>query len=342
MENRLKKKDSFDERKFIEECKRWPSIVCIIDEFPAFIQQLSYGRGNKKSSAVIEDLLARARKVKIHLVLTAQDTTKAGTGIKNTNLAAGIAFRCTNWHTSKVIIGESDAVNLFGKGAMYFRCDQYEGLRRLQGSFMPTEEIIDMLDAMDFSQISAGKQYDEVQLGSETLFENTQLGSSLITCDTEIEADLDKQRFIEIVMWMRDDKKEKISNKQLKDKFEMGYDRANRFLQMLEDAGIISEQKKGTKLPRTVNQDKLEEFLNSHRYTSDVTEDASNQGLDLFDIPTDTESAQDHDIEVPDRPSDAQERLLSPAVSQSKQPKSNFSNITRMSDRKKFRKKPFH
>ena len=70
-----------------------------------------------------EDLLARARKVKIHLVLAAQDTTKDGIGIKNTNLAAGIAFRCTNWHTSKVIIGESDAVNLYGKGAMYFRCD---------------------------------------------------------------------------------------------------------------------------------------------------------------------------------------------------------------------------
>ena len=121
-----------------------------------------------------------------------------------------------------------------------------------------------MLDTMDFSQSSAGKQYDEVHLGSETLLENTRLGSSLVTCDTEIEADLDKQRFIEIVMWIRDDKKEKISNKQLKDKFEMGYDRANRFLQMLEDAGIISEQKKGTKLPRTVNQDKLEEFLNSH------------------------------------------------------------------------------
>ena len=114
-----------------------------------------------------------------------------------------------------------------------------------------------MLDTMDFSQSSAGKQYDEVHLGSETLLENTRLGSSLVTCDTEIEADLDKQRFIEIVMWIRDDKKEKISNKQLKDKFEMEYDRANRFLQMLEDAGIISGQKKGTKLPRTVNQDKL-------------------------------------------------------------------------------------
>lgn len=164
MENRLKEKDLLDERDFIEQFKRWPSIICIIDEFPAFIQRLTDGKGNKKSSAVIEDLLARARKVKIHLVLAAQDTTKDGIGIKNTNLAAGIAFKCTNWHTSKSIIGESYATELFGQGSMYFRYDQY-GLRKLQGSFMPTEEIMDMLDTMEFSQSSAGKQYDEVHLG---------------------------------------------------------------------------------------------------------------------------------------------------------------------------------
>ena len=252
-----------------------------------FIQGLTNGRGNRKSSAVIEDLLARARKVKIHLVLAAQDTTKDGIGIKNTNLAAGIAFRCTNWHTSKVIIGESDAVNLYGKGAMYFRC-HHEGLRRVQGSFMPTEEIMSMLHTMNFSQCSVGHRYDDVKLRNGTLQGGAQSGTSPTTCDSGIEVDPDKQCFVEI----RDDKKEKISNKQLKDKFEMGYDRANRFLQMLEDAGIISPQKKGTKLPRTVNLDKVEEFLNSHGYTGDAAEATSNQISDSSDIPTDVESTQ--------------------------------------------------
>lgn len=342
MESRLKAKDSFDERAFIVQFKRWPSIICIIDEFPAFIQRLTDGKGNKKSSAVIEDLLARARKVKIHLVLAAQDTTKDAIGIKNTNLAAGIAFKCTNWHTSKVIIGESDAMNLSGQGAMYFRCYQHEGLRRLQGSFMPPEEIIDRLDAMDFAQNSDGKQYDEIHLRNETLLENTRLESSLVICDSEIEADLDKQRFIGIVMWIRDDKKEKISNKQLKDKFEMGYDRANRFLQMLEDAGIISEQKKGTKLPRTVNQDKLEEFLNSHGDTGDAAEAASNQISGSSDIPTDTESIQDHDVESPDKIPETQAQLSSSAVSHSKRLKIDSDRMKKMSDRQRFRRKSNH
>ena len=76
MERRLKEKDSLDEGVFIEQFKRWPSIVCVIDESPVFIQGLTNGRGNKKSSAVIEDLLARARKVKIHLVLGSVHTNE--------------------------------------------------------------------------------------------------------------------------------------------------------------------------------------------------------------------------------------------------------------------------
>lgn len=342
MERRLREKDSLDEVVFIEQFKRWPSIVCVIDESPVFIQGLTNGRGNKKSSAVIEDLLARARKVKIHLVLAAQDTTKDGIGIKNTNLAAGIALRCTNWHTSKVIIGESDAVNLYGKGAMYFRCDQYEGLRRLQGSFMHTEEIMSMLHTMNFSQCSVGHRYDDVKLINETLQGGAQSGTSPITCDSEIEVDPDKQCFVEIIKWIRDDKKEKISNKQLKDKFEMGYDRANRFLQRLEDAGIISHQKKGTKLPRTVNLDKLEEFLNSHRYTGDAAEATSNQISDSSDIPTDVESTQGQDAESPDGISDTQAQPLPSAAPQSGQLKLDFSRIKEMSDRYNFRKKPPH
>ena len=339
MEQRLTKKDSIDERAFATEYKKWPSIVCVIDEFPAFIQGLTNGRGNKKSSAVIVDLLARARKIKIHFILAAQDTTNGGLGIKRTNLAAGIAFKCTDWRPSKEIIGESDAMNLYGKGAMYFRCDQYEGLRRLQGSFMPPEEIQDMLDTIDFIKNSDGKKYDEVQFLLGASQGITQSGTPSITGNTRIAEDSDTHLLIEIAKWIRDDKKEKISNKQLKDKFEMGYDRANRFLQRLEDAGIISHQKKGAKLPRIVNLDKLEEFLNSHGYTGDAAEATSNQISDSSDIPTDVESTQGQDAELLDGLSSIQAQPLPSAVPQSEQPKLDFSNIKQMSDRRNFRKK---
>ena len=113
MEECLEKKDALDDRKHDEELEKWPSIICVIDKFPAFIQQLNEERGNKDSHKIIEDLLARARKVKIHLVLAAQDATKGSMYIKNTNLAAGIAFQCTNRSTSKAIIDDTVALNIF-------------------------------------------------------------------------------------------------------------------------------------------------------------------------------------------------------------------------------------
>ena len=185
-------------------------------------------------------------------------------------------------------------------------------------------------------------RYDDVKLRNETLQGGAQSGTSPITCDSGIEVDPDEQCFIEIAKWIRDDKKEKISNKQLKDKFEMGYDRANRFLQRLEDAGIISHQKKGAKLPRTVNLDKLEEFLNSHRYTGDAAEATSNQISDSSDILTDTESTQGQGTESPDGISDTQAQPLPSAAPQSGQLKLDFSRIKEMSDRYNFRKKPPH
>ena len=339
MEHRLKRLDSVDAKSYDVEYGKIPSIVCVLDEFPAFIQQSGSGRSSKKVSAIITDLLARARKVKIHLILSAQDTTQGGIEIKNTNLPAGIVFRCTSWPTSKTVIDASDATKLSGKGAMLFRCEQYEGIKRLQGSYMPPEEIMDMLDTIDFTKNSDGKKYDEVQFLLGASQGITQSGTPSITGNTRIAEDSDTHLLIEIAKWIRDDKKEKISNKQLKDKFEMGYDRANRFLQRLEDAGIISHQKKGAKLPRIVNLDKLEEFLNSHGYTGDAAEATSNQISDSSDIPTDVESTQGQDAELLDGLSSIQAQPLPSAVPQSEQPKLDFSNIKQMSDRRNFRKK---
>ncbi len=299
MERRIKRLGSVDARSYDIEYGKLPSIICVIDEFPAFIQQSVGGRGSKKVSAVITDLLARARKVKIHLILSAQDATQGGIEIKNTNLPAGIAFRCTSWPTSKAIIDGTEATKLSGKGAMLFRCEQYEGIKRLQGSYMPPEEIMDMLDAIDFTQNSDGKKYNEVQFQIVRSQGNVQSGIPSVTGDAQIAEDDDAQRLVEIVEWIRDEKKEKISNNQLKHKLEAGYDRANRFLQMLEDAGIISEQKKGTKLPRVVNTDKLDDFLNNYGHIDEATERVSDQTEGGPDIQDNSATELDQATELP-------------------------------------------
>lgn len=265
MEQRLEMLNKLDQRSYDKKLKKLPSIVCVIDEFPAFIRQLTDGKGNKKSSEILEDLLARARKVKIHLVLAAQDATQNGIGIKRTNLAAGIAFRCTSWHNSSAIIGEPDAVNLSGKGSLYFRCDQYEGIRRLQGAYMPPDEIMNMLDNMKFSVDNV--QYDEVNFKMDFMQKTGYLERQETSFSCK---DTDEKRLLEIVRWIWDEKKENISNKQLKDKLEIGYDTANKFLQMLENAKIVSPKK--AKTPRKVNQDEVKKLLENNGYIEDSKE----------------------------------------------------------------------
>ena len=331
MEDRLNTKDSSDVNTFTTVYKKWPSIVCVIDEFPAFIQQLPDRKGSANSRVIIEDLLARARKVKIHLILTAQDTTKEGIGIKNTNLAAGIAFKCTNWHTSKVIIGESDAVNLSGEGAMYFR---HNGLKRLQGSFILEDDIEGELDKINFFY---SETYDGIdfQLDSVQGYNDTERRKEEPTIEDKGDALL-----LEMVVWLQD--KEDVSNNQIKHKFKMGYDVAKRFLSQLEDAGIVSPGIKGERKARMVYPEKVNEFLNRHGDTGSASGATPNQVLDSSDMPTDVESTQDQDTEPPEETSDAQEQLSSSAVSQPKPPKFDADAMKKLSVRGKIGRKSTH
>ena len=289
MENRLEKKDLFNARSFAVELRKWPSIVCVIDEFPAFIRKLTEEKHDKKAYTIIEDLLERARKVKIHLVLATQNSSKDNIEIRTTNLGARIAFKCNNRYESQALIESSDAVNLSGKGVMYFKCDQHEGIRRIQGSFMDTVEIEDMLDRMDFMDKCDGRKYDEIKIPFNSSYEVNEDETKQESLSIE---DEDEKILLEIVRWMQD--KKCISNNQLKHDFEMGYERANRFLARLEKAGLISAQKRGAKLPRKIEQDEVEQYLKRYK---DIAENEVEKDINTDNMQLVKEFAQEQNIE---------------------------------------------
>lgn len=337
VEQRQKILEALDIRDYDKRLEKMPSIVCVIDEFPIFIKQRTEGRGNKNLKAVIEDVLARARKVKIHLILTAQDTTKGGIDIANTNLAAGIAFQCENWQTSKAIIGYTDAVNLSGKGSMYFKCKQ--GLRRLQMAFMRPEKIMDKLNEMSFVNDCGKIQYDEVKFQFNTLqqSENSKTDYEYLSIEDE-----DEELLLEIVQWMQD--KECISNNQLKHDFEMGYERANRILARLEKAGLISAQKRGAKLPRKIEQDEVEKYLKRYK---DIAEIELEKDINIDNTQFNRELLQEQNIESIVEISDIQDAEDNSVLAQS-QPKAKRhikidpKFIRDNTSRKKGKKKPAH
>lgn len=271
VERRIKILDSMDGRDYDKALGKWPFIVCVIDEFPVLMKELTGA-----SSKILEDVLARARKIRIHLILATQNATQKGIEINKTNLAAGIAFKCTDWHNSNAIIGEKFATKLSGKGSMYLKCDQY-GLIRLQGSFMPPKEIMDVLDETEFILNSKDRKYDEVAFELEALPKQAKNNFDFLRKYTDDQAgDTDNKTLISIIQWICDEKINKVSNKKLKDIREMGYDRANRFLTWLENMGIVSKQRPVAKLPRDVYLDKAEEFLKCLNITdADIEKDHS-------------------------------------------------------------------
>jgi DNA segregation ATPase FtsK/SpoIIIE-like protein len=258
-----------------------PSIVCIIDEFPAFIRKLTMGKGNKKSYLIITDLLERARKVKIHIVLAAQDTTKGSIGIKITNLTAAIAFKCTNWRDSVAILDAPYAVNLYSKGSLYFKSYQHEGLLRLQGSLMEPEEIENSLESMEFDS-DINNEYkieglDEPELPLRS--GDDEFDSGNISPEDTREESLSKIIFTALGQ-------DNIPNSQIKKIAETGYDNANKFLDELEAFGLVKRPRKGTRLPPTVIPKRIEdipagalELLAKHGHTKDDIKNAFNKRL---------------------------------------------------------------
>ena len=164
---------------------------------------------------------------------------------------------------------------------------------RIQGAYMPVEEIADILDELYPADSYSEKWYDEMEFQINSSQEPDKLETTQNPFSTENE---DEKLLFEMVMWMQG--KENISNNQLKNNFEMGYERANRFLARLEDAGIISKQKKGTKLPRTVDQNKIEEFLENHGYVEDTNKEDWVKCLEQSSMQNDMEPRREQDIKL--------------------------------------------
>lgn len=293
MEQRLAELDSIDERKRDKEVEKWPSIICVIDEFPTFIRKLTAGKANKMSHMLLADLLERARKIKIHLILTAQDASKGNIAIKMTNLA-GIAFKCTNPYDSRTIINSTEAMHLSGKGSMYFKSEQHDGLLRVQGTFMSPQEIMDMLDNMKFDYVDGEREYNEVKIEPILL---PRLNEVIPQADSSNHQDTHEEILAKLIIWLLG--QDKISNKQIKDHFEMGYDRAKVFLSELESFGLITEPKRGTKLPRIVipkSMDdisvKVMELLVRFGYTRDDVKNALDQRAGIANVQSDIKNDQ--------------------------------------------------
>jgi S-DNA-T family DNA segregation ATPase FtsK/SpoIIIE len=119
------------------ESKPLPYILVIIDELADLMMV---------AASEVEDSVCRiaqmARAVGIHLIISTQKpVVKILTGLIKTNIPARIAFKVTDFTDSRVILDYGGAEKLIGRGDMLYLSPNSNRPERLQGAFVTTKEI---------------------------------------------------------------------------------------------------------------------------------------------------------------------------------------------------------
>ena len=119
-----------------------PFLVIVFDEFADLI--LSSRDEKKEFEGMVARLAGKGRAAGIHLVLATQrpDRTVV-TGLIKSNLPMKVCLRVANATNSQIVVGETGAESLLGKGDLL--CDLGRGLVRAQSYYIPQAQFVELL-----------------------------------------------------------------------------------------------------------------------------------------------------------------------------------------------------
>jgi S-DNA-T family DNA segregation ATPase FtsK/SpoIIIE len=206
------------------ELESMPFIVIIIDELADLMMT---------ASAEVESSICRlaqmARAVGIHLVIATQrPSVNVLTGVIKANLPTRIAFSVTSAVDSRTILDAKGAERLLGKGDMLFIPKGRNKPLRLQGAFISDRELMDITE---FVKSQGEPEYMDIAPENEEEDEETESGSDAIQ-------DADAALISKIIKYL--ETQEKTSTSMLQRKFRIGYNRAARIMDQLEENGMVS------------------------------------------------------------------------------------------------------
>ena len=194
-----------------------PNIVIVIDEMADLM--LSSGREIEMS---IQSLAQKARAAGIHLIVATQrPSVDVITGTIKANLPTRISFQVTSKIDSRTILGEQGAEQLLGKGDMLFM-ESASQVQRVHGPFVSDTEVEKVAN---FLRSSGAPEY---------LFEITAEPEEIIT-ETEDNKDPLFSQAVELIS-----REKKVSTSFLQRHLQIGYNRAARIIDKLENEQIIS------------------------------------------------------------------------------------------------------
>lgn len=206
-----------------------PYIIIVIDE----LADLMAAHGRDIEAAIVR-LAQMARAVGIHLIVSTQrPSTDVITGLIKANITTRIAFQVASQVDSRTILDMAGAEKLLGNGDMLYQAGDTSKPRRLQGAFVSEKEVKDVVKfvrqqaeqfeeaAEEGEEVGLKLELDEAVSGA-TLTEAEDIGDELFEDAKEVIAQAGKA-----------------SASLLQRRLRVGYARAARLLDILEERGII-------------------------------------------------------------------------------------------------------
>ena len=203
---------------------RMPYIVIVIDELADLMMVAA-----RDVEALIVRLAQKARAVGIHLVLATQrPSVDVITGLIKANIPARIAFTVASQVDSRTILDQVGAEKLLGQGDMLFKTADMSKPTRIQGAWVMDEEVLKITDHL---RMQSAPQYND-----EIISQPVQLnGKGGVVMDFDHEGGDDMFRdAVRVVVEAR-----KASTSLLQRRLRIGYARAARIIEEMEEQGII-------------------------------------------------------------------------------------------------------
>ena len=205
---------------------RMPYIVIVIDELADLMMMAA-----RDVEALIVRIAQKARAVGIHLVLATQrPSVDVITGLIKANIPARIAFTVASQVDSRTIIDGMGAEKLLGMGDMLFSTADMPKPKRIQGALIMGEET---QKVTDFLRMQRPPQYDD-----EVVSQPVQLngkGGIVVSHDQDNDGNDDMwQDAVRVVI-----ENKKASTSLLQRRLRIGYGRASRLIDQMEEQGIV-------------------------------------------------------------------------------------------------------
>ena len=202
-----------------------PSIVIVADEFADMIMQVG-----KKAEEMITRLAQKSRAAGIHLLLATQrPSVDVITGLIKANIPTRVALRVNSKIDSRTILDAGGAEDLLGHGDMLFLGPGKIEPERVHGAFISDDEVNSICDA--WRERASPNYVDEIL----TPYDEEPSSRGFDDGDGASDRDALYDQCVSFVLETR-----KASTSSLQRKFSLGYNRAARIIDQMEENGIVS------------------------------------------------------------------------------------------------------